>query len=52
MYPVGELSPNTANTALPASGMAVAAPVEMNSRTVDSLVRPLKSGVISPGNGL
>lgn len=52
IYPPGRSSPVAASTVPPTSGINVPEAVEMNRRTVDSVVRSLKSAVISPGKGL
>ena len=52
MYPPGWSSPTAESTMSPSNGINVPDAVERNSRTVDSVVRSLKSAVISPGNVL
>ena len=52
MYPPGWSSPTAESTMPPSNGINVPDAVERNSRTVDSVVRSLKSAVISPGNVL
>lgn len=44
--------PTAESTMPPSNGINVPDAVERNSRTVDSVVRSLKSAVISPGNVL
>ena len=52
MYPPGWSSPTVASTMPPTSGISVPEAVARNSLTVDSVVRSLKSVVISPGSVL